>query len=79
MGVGGADVAQFVERRTGRFDSPMRQEIFLPESTLSAASLTVSVQPSCAFAGINICAHVEDPTRWQPYLCLDTRKYRTHC
>ena len=28
--------------------------------------------------GVNICEHVKDPKHWQPYLCLDTRKYRTH-
>ena len=27
--------------------------------------------PPCAIACINICAHVKNPKRWQPYLCLD--------
>ena len=27
---------------------------------------------------INICAHVKNPTHWQPYHCLDTRQYCTH-
>ena len=31
----------------------------LPESAFSADSLTVSVQPPCAIACINICAHVK--------------------
>ena len=43
----GEDAAQSAERRTGTpwvtFDSPVRQGIFLPESTFSADSLTVSV------------------------------------
>ena len=39
----------------------MPQGIFLPESTLSADSLTVSVNPGCAIAYINICVHVKDP------------------
>ena len=44
-----------------RFDSPMRQGIFLPESTFSADSLTVSVRTSpCAVACIYIYAHVTD-------------------
>ena len=63
----------------GRLNSPVQLRIFLPESTFSADSLTLSVQPSCAITRINICAHVEDPKHWQPYLCLDTRKYHTHC
>ena len=37
------------------------QGIFLPESTFSADSLTVSVKPSCAIACIHIYAHVKDP------------------
>ena len=40
--------------------------------------LFVSVQPSCAIACITICTHVKDPKHWQPYLCSNTRKYRTH-
>ena len=57
------DVAQLVERRTGRFDSPVRQGIFLPESTFGADSLTVSVHPVrvSAIACINSYAHVKDP------------------
>ena len=34
----------------------------------------MSVQPSCAIACIDICAHVKDPKHWQPYLCLDHTK-----
>ena len=41
-------------------------------------SYAVFVQPSCAIACINICAYVKDPEHWQPHLCLDTGKYRTH-
>ena len=33
----------------------------------SADSLTVSVQPPCAIACTNICAHVKSPKHWQPY------------
>ena len=45
MGMDGGDVAQLVERGIGTllthgFDSPVRQGIFLPESTFSADSLT---------------------------------------
>ena len=67
--VGGASDRNAAE---GRFNSPVRLRIFLPESTFSADSLTLSVQPSCAITRINICAHVEDPKHWQPCLCLDT-------
>ena len=41
----------------------MRQGIVLPESTFGAVTLTVSVQPVCAIACINICAHVKDAVR----------------
>ena len=54
----GRDVAQLVKRRTG---TPLRQvwfpgaaRDFLPESTFSADSLTVSVQLPCAIACINV-------------------------
>ena len=47
------------------------------QSTSSADSLTVSVQPPCAVACISICAHVKNPKRWQPHHCLDTRKMST--
>ena len=40
---------------------PVRQAIFLPESTFSANSLSVSVHPPCAIACINIYAHDIDP------------------
>ena len=39
----------------------MRQGIFLPESTFSAHSLSVSVHPLCAIACIYIGVHVQDP------------------
>ena len=76
-------VAQSVERRS---DTPLTQvqlpgaaRDFLPESTFSAHSLTVSAQPSCAAACTNISAHVKDPKHWQPYHCLETGKYCTNC
>ena len=50
----------------------------LPESASSADSETVSVQPPCAIASINIYAHVKNPKHWQPYHCLDTQKCCTH-
>ena len=37
-------------------------------------SYAVFVQPSCAIACINICAHVKSPKHRQPYHCLDTWK-----
>ena len=78
-GVGGV-VAHWksigLARRCHRLDSPVRQGIFLPESTFSADFLTVSVHPPCAIACIYICAHVKDPKHWQTYLYLDTRNYR---
>ena len=60
---GGIGVAQLVERQTEkpgailtRFQVPVRQIIFLPESASSADSLTVSVHPPCAIACItSVC------------------------
>ena len=40
---------------------------FSPLSTFSANSLTVSAQPQCAIACINICVHVKNPRHCQPY------------
>ena len=64
--------------RLDSLESLVQQEIFLPESNSSAASLTVSVKPPCAITYINICAHLKNPKNWQPYPCLDTGKYYTH-
>ena len=47
--------------RGRRLDSPVRQGIFLPESTFSADSLTCVRTSPCAIACIYICAHVKDP------------------
>ena len=73
----GGDVAQLVGRRTGTSLRQVRfpgaaKDFSLPESTFRADSVTVPVQPLCAIACINICAHIKDPKHWQPYLCLDT-------
>ena len=79
----GAGIAQLVQRpteKTGavltrvRVPGAAKVVVFLPESTFSFECLTLSVQPPCAIAGINICVHVKNPKHWQPYLCLDTRK-----
>ena len=49
------------------------------EFASSADSLTVSVQPPCAMACLNICAHVNDPKHWQQYYhCSETLKYYTN-
>jgi len=74
--------------RKGRRNTDAGSRDFFPQSAFSAHSLTVSAQPPCATACINICVstlkipnicvHVKTPTHWQPYHCLDTRKYCTH-
>ena len=65
-------------RNTGAGLSPGVAKIVLPESTSSADSLAVSIQPSCAVACINIRVHVKDPQFWQPYHWLDTEILHTH-
>ena len=47
------------------------------QSASCADSLTVSVQPPCAIACINICAYVKNPKHWQPYHCPDTKILHT--
>ena len=63
IGVGCSSAGRASDRHAAvpRFDSPMRQGIFFPESTLSADSLLGVRTPPCSVACINICAHVEDP------------------
>ena len=68
MGWGCSSVGRASDRHTAQAGSiPLcGKEFFLPEPTFSANSLTVSAQPSCAIASINICAHVNDSKHWQP-------------
>ena len=49
----------------------MWRGIFLPELTSSVDSLTMSTQPPCAIACINVCVHINNPKHWQPHLCFD--------
>ena len=44
---------------------------FLLESTFSADSTKVLVQPPCEISCVNI-AHIKRPKDWQPYNRLDT-------
>ena len=44
----------------------------------SANTSTVSVRPLCAFACVNIYAHVKNPKHWQPHHCLDAQRYDKH-
>ena len=79
------EVAQLIDRPTEtpgavltRVRVPGATRDFLPESASSGDSPPVSLQPTCVIACINICAHVKNPKHWQPYHCLDERKYYTH-
>ena len=85
----GARIAQLVESptekswcNTGSGSSPRWVKgffiFFNPQSASSADSLTVSLQPLCAIACIDIHAHVKNTRHWQPCHCLDTRKCHTH-
>ena len=58
--------------------SPQDGKGFFSQSTSSADSHTVSAQPPCATAGVNICTYVKYPKYWQSYHCLDARKYCAH-
>ena len=61
----GRDVAQLVVSDWHAADAGLIPlcyvQVFLPESTFSANSLTCVHTPPCAIACINICAHVTDP------------------
>ena len=46
--------------RCGKVFFSVGQRIFLPESTFSGDFLAVSINPLCAIARINLCAHVKD-------------------
>ena len=54
---------QFHKHRKGSKLCSAVEGIFLPESTFSVGCFTVSTQPSCAIACIDICVHVKDPMR----------------
>ena len=43
----------------------------------SVGRASVSIPPPCAH--INVCAHVKNSKRWQPYSCLDAQKCCTRC
>ena len=60
--------------------SPWCGKGFFFQSASSAVSIMVSIQSPCANECTNICAHVNNPKRWEPYLyhCLDTRKHPTY-
>ena len=55
---------------------------FFSQSTFSADSLTVSIQPLCAITCIKFCVHIKNPKHWQShtYQCLVTvtQLYCTH-
>ena len=79
----GQGIAQLVKRLTEKpgtilymGSSPRCGALFLPESSSSEGSLTVSVQPLCVTAYINICEYVKNLKHWQPYHYTETRK---HC
>ena len=67
------EIAQLAERPTGKpkcntdaGSSPRCGKGFFSQSTFSADPITVSVQPPCAIACINSCAHVKNPKHRQP-------------
>ena len=71
-GLGG--IARLLERPTEDGSAVMLTRVGrvpAAESTFSADSLTVSVQPQCAIARITICTRVKSPKHWQPHHCVD--------
>ena len=80
----GARIAQLVERSTEKPDAILTR-VRVPGAATDLSprvnfpgnvdSGTVSAHSLCAVACINICAQVKSPPNWQPYQCLDTRKY----
>ena len=57
--------------------TPWCSKGFFSQPAFIAEFLTVFVQLLRAIRCMNICAHVENPTRWQPYHCLDWWKYKS--
>ena len=81
----GAQIAQLLEHQTQKPGAirmlvwvPRCGKGFLSQGWLSVQTLAVSVQPPCAVACINTCAHVKNLKHWQPYHCLGTKIYYTH-
>ena len=77
------DVAQLVEHwvwiGANTVSTPRCGEgFFSQESTVSADSLVVFVQPPCVVAYIHICARMKNHKYCQPYHCLDMQKYSTN-
>ena len=85
-GAGGTGIVQLVERppekarrNTDASSSPRCGKGFFSQSQLPVQTLLrCPYSPLCAIAFIDFCAHVKNPKAWQPYHCLDTRKYCTH-
>ena len=68
---------QNARRNTDAGSSSRCGKAFSSLSTFSADDLAMSLLPPCAIACINSSAHVKNLKYWQPYQCLDTRKYCT--
>ena len=66
-------------RRRRRFDFPVRQGIFLPESIFSADSLYGVRIPPCAIACIYNCAHIKDlEVHVRVWWIMETLKYTAY-
>ena len=61
-----------------RSESLVWQVTFLPQSGFTSDYLPLIVQPPCAIAGVITRSRVKNPTHWQPYHCMDSRKYCIH-
>ena len=73
--IAAAGAVHLVERR-GEKLLFFKQRIILEKSPFREDSLdlTVSVQPPCAIACINTCAHVKNSKYWQLYTIVWTHK-----
>ena len=77
----GTGIAQLVEFLTEKPDAILTWVWVLSvarDLSPSADSPAMSIEPPCAIACIDICAHVNNPRHWQPYPSLDTRKHCAH-
>ena len=81
----GATIAQLVQHPTENPGTTLTQvwipggeRDFSPRVNCQCRLFTVSVQPPCAIACVNVCTYVKYPKHWQSYHCLDARKYGTH-
>lgn len=70
------DLAQYIDHASDKDSAPWCSKPFFSQSSFSADSHLVFMQPPCAITCINVYSeHVQNLTHWQPYYSLGMWKY----